>query len=256
MEIERIMKDMIYLIGIVICVIWISIYSVSIGVEELKWIFSAAAQSISALIAFLLAGYALFLGELDKESAREASRREINHSIRIKSFKQFKMILICSFLTVIINIASISILKIKDKIIAQIIFSLSFCLIIFSLFFIYIFIIQLINPNRTKIVARIMLKEDRLQHKSEEGDIKEFINLFKQLEIKLQNFREGWERLPPAVIAYKILKENLIENDLFAKIREIIKIRNLLFHSNLDNVTTYQINLLKDILHKLKSLNL
>lgn len=264
-----IVEKLIVIILTLITAYAIGFFTILIGHEELRWIFSATAQSISAMVAFLLAGYALFIGELNKQEERDPSCEEIIHRMKTGFFDKLRTIFWLAFLSIGFSLVSIIFAKEIRTWAGAYIHGVTFILILFTLLSICLFVTPLIDPYRINNIANQMFYERKRKIEGEKGEtddpkpskeegennISKFLTKFKYLENLLSEFNGIDGRVksfPSSVIAKKALEKGIFTKDFYAKLRGVIMFRNLLLHSDVNEVSPQEINLLDETIAEIK----
>lgn len=216
--------------------------------ENLYWLFSSAAQSISAFIALLLTGFTFVLTVISNMEQKDESLAEILHRIRVIYYRNIIILSIVTGLAIVSSLYSVYInpFNIKYKYVIQIGASILDFIAIFGGI---LFILFIINPNKYKNIANKLYQKEkeRIIPTGEDVDKIEFIQVFIELEKLVRDILEGKdlyidrkyqqrEFYSFRTILDIMLNNKLIDKQFYSTLLEINSLRNLVVHGRIDSV--------------------
>jgi hypothetical protein len=230
--------------------------------DFIYWTFSAAAQSISAFIAFLISGYAIVHNIMENTIEKDPTLMEIIAILQKKYHRQLGLLasvtgtaIILSLLVVFFNRQNSSI----SPFILLFVGLVDLATIAFGL----AFVISIIRPGTFQAVAIDELKKET-GNKPKKA-VWEFFDAFRELETQIRLlleenglYKEGRSRdsmkysfrqKVQALVTSQLIDPNFA-NQLF----EINKIRNLVFHGNVNEIDKDIVLRTIDALHKINSM--
>lgn len=156
--------------------------------QNYYWLFSSSAQSISAFIAFLIAGYAIVLSVLDSLEEKDETLADIHHQLKKIYYRKIVLLAIVTGLAILSSLVMVFIngedLPYKPTL--YIITALAnAAAIILGLQF----VLAMINPNRYKNAANEIIKEEKniFPDSGHRVDQRQFINEFINLEKSIRD---------------------------------------------------------------------
>lgn len=222
--------------------------------ENFYWLFSSAAQSIAAFVAFLLTGYALVLSVMDSLEGKDETLEEIHHKLKSDYYKKIKWLAGLTGVAVILSLWMVYLNGIQWSwkpclYLATIL--LNGVAIVFGIFF----VLSIINPDRYKSAAKELLKSERraVPESGEEVDkgvfMTDFTNLEKRLREKLDEKKIDLGR--PTAYTFRPMVEALYRRELISrgqadKMLRIGRLRNLVVHGRQERVDQGLLNAAKD----------
>jgi hypothetical protein len=236
--------------------------------EYVFWTFSAAAQSLSAFIALVLAGYALVHNIMESVKEKDDSLEEV-HALLLRSFhKNMTLLVWVSGLAIIMDLMIVYVNGLISTIPwwFQGIVGLINCASIIGG---AAFVVKIVDPIKYKKIARETLSHYETIKESNTDTVtaQDFMSTFIKLE-KL--IRDYFNRRPDYAQdntinkrykrAYSSLREmidelvqmEVINSELRKELFNIISYRNLVFHGQVDSVEKSQLMNLEIVLNDLK----
>lgn len=234
--------------------------------ESTYWIFSTAAQSIAALIAFLLTGYTYKINSLNQKLKDDDTLAEIA-PIQKKEYNDFFKLLLFSGVSAIISNIYMLYIPSEDvvkKMAFPHIFSgaISFFTIVLSFIFIWI----LLDEKREGKIAKGIAKEiypKKFPKKPKDRDEKgrkiefyDFMSKFVGFEERINRIikEEGLFGKTLTGKVYLLSKKGILKKETFMRIKELITYRNLLVHKGVSFVDYNFMNLIDTIMDEIKLL--
>jgi hypothetical protein len=216
------------------------------GKEHIYWTYSAAAQSVAAFIALLLAGFALVHSLMESARERDDTLDEIHAALRKKYHRRLAWLawitgsaIILSLATVFVNGWDFShkawLLGVSALVdLAAIVGGLAF-------------VVSIVDPARYERVARSELKARAVQPAvaGNEASVTVFFDEFRHLEglvrayLRRRDFSVPSGGTPGMSFSFRQMIEALLANEtiempFFKELVEINKYRNLVFHGRVD----------------------
>jgi ABC-type multidrug transport system fused ATPase/permease subunit len=234
--------------------------------DNIFWLFSAAAQSISAFVALLLTGFALVLTIMNNIEQKDETLSEILHVLKNKYYIYIKYLAVLTGLAIILSLLSV---YINNSLYAYrfIVFYITSIFDLVAIIGGILFIIYIINPNKYRNLANKLYKEEaeKIGAVGEEVDGINFIQLFIKLEkllrdiildqkrdILIEKQIPRLESIPFRGMLEILLSNEVINKDEYNKLLEISKLRNLVVHGKRDKVNPKFISLLSEMIDNLK----
>lgn len=212
--------------------------------ENIYWLFSAAAQSVAAFIALLLAGYALVHAQLESARSRDDTLEEVHLDLR-RNYHGRLTLLACvngagiglSLLVVYLNKWAF---PGKEALMA-----FTAMVDVAAMTGGLVFVVKIVDPRRYAQAAARALKErsPEFELTGVAVDPTEFVEQFKLLSRAMRDLmhRRGLQRDPgegpKRVMSFQAMLDmlstaDLIEPALQSTLADINKYRNLLYHGH------------------------
>ena len=221
--------------------------------ENYYWLFSSAAQSISAFVAFLLTGYALVLSVMDNLEGKDETLAEIHHKLKGDYYQKMRLLAGLTGVTVILSLGMVYLNGIQwswKPFLYVLTLLLNITVIIFGIYF----VLSIINPNRYKSAAKELLKTEQ-QERPESGKevdkgvfINDFNNLEKRLREKLTEKRIDLGRANPPFpqMVEALSRGQMISREQAEKMFRIGRMRNFVVHGRQETVNQDLLNAARD----------
>lgn len=226
--------------------------------DNYYWLFSAAAQSIAALIAFLMAGVALAFSMMDRLADQDDTLYEVVESLRRRQHKDMAALSIATGVAILASLAAVYInpwrTEIRDNVM---IFAaiIDFAVILGAIYF----VISIVMPTRYSRAAQreyAVAKEEVTPTPGQEP-ANEFFRQFIELEQDIRAFLRARRLYVPSrgaprmSFSFRQMVDALYQNEkISAELRDMFlsvsKFRNLLFHGHIDQVDEGVIQALRD----------
>jgi hypothetical protein len=234
------------------------------ALENLYWPFSSAAQSISAFVALLLAGFALVHITMDAEQQKDQTLDDIHLQLKRQYYKQLRVIAILTAIAVLSSLAMVylnpyifpgkSLLMIATSLIDG-------AAIVTGIFFVII----IIDPDKYRKTAERIIQKDEQElgirgtNKVSDSD---FFRKFIDLESEIRDFFETHklqQRVRDFVTPFSfrdmvtsLYHNEIIDQELLDNLFQINKYRNLVFHGHIKKVDQEMIDKLDNVSGKIK----
>ncbi|WP_346863871.1 hypothetical protein [uncultured Draconibacterium sp.] len=226
--------------------------------ENIYWLFSASAQTISAFVAFLITGFALVLNMMDSLQQKDETLEDIHTKLKTGYYKKIRALAIITGLAIIFSLGMVYLngetCQYKPHL-----YILTAVLNLTAIFVGIIFIIAIINPDRYKKAAKEIIKEDKLEVSTETNSVDqatfmtEFINLEKSVREILQSKQLyiPFGDTPKMAYSFRQMINALNQNELINRMEldellRINKYRNLVFHGHQDKVDKGMLDKVKE----------
>jgi hypothetical protein len=229
--------------------------------DSMFYFFSASAQSIATFVAFLLMGYTLVLSIMDKFEEKDETLGEIHHSLKIGYYDKIRDLSILTGSAIIFNLLMIFSHKIEFPLKYQIITG-TILLDVASVVLGISFVTVIINPNKYKKIAEQIIesKTDGFRITGEKVNKADFFVKFVELEILVRNLLDSVSAKMTATqqkpfLGFRQMSEILLYNeligqDLYGKLLEVSRYRNLVFHGHLEEVDAGMVKMLEECLQQ------
>ncbi len=215
--------------------------------DNIYWLFSAAAQSISAFIAFLVTGYALVHSLMESALAKDDTLEEIHLALRKKFHARLTWLAWVTGAAILMSLVSVFTNRWEFP-------SKSFLMIATSIIdFIAIvgglaFVVSIVNPTRYAKTAVRELEQKRSELKLGEDLTSSvaFFDAFRHLERIIRNYLRRLDLYIPSKGAPRmsfsfrqmidaLFNHEKIDRQFYDELMEINKYRNLVFHGHVDD---------------------
>jgi predicted DNA-binding ribbon-helix-helix protein len=218
------------------------------SVDYIYWTFSAAAQSISAFVALLLAGYALVNTLMESAREQDDSLDEIHSALRIKFHKWLRALAAITGGAIVLSLAvayfnrpglpvhgaALAIVALID--VVAIVGGLAFA-------------VAIVDPRKYQKAAARELRQGAQEAVQVQRDVSasEFFDAFLHLEKMVRDYLRKYELYIPSrgaprmSFSFRQMIEALLQNEridraFFDELQDINKHRNLVFHGHVTSV--------------------
>ena len=225
--------------------------------DSLHWLFSTSAQSLAALIAFLIAGYAFTHNTLSQE--KDETLIEINNEIKGKYFLLLKWILLFALIGILGDLLSIALIKNKFYFnFFNIIYSLTFISNVLAIILTIIFILYIMDPKRISKTAKEIYKKTDFIKSDEKVDYSKFLmnvvnfeKLLKGILVNKKLIKKGISITIKNMLVI-LLRNELIDKNLADKLDLIRRYRNIAVHGGVEKVDKGMGDLVESTIKNLK----
>ena len=218
--------------------------------DYIYWTFSAAAQSISAFVAFLLTGYALVHALMETARERDDTLEEVYGELRSTYYRHLRELawltgaaVVLSLLVVYVNRPgspppTLALLLVAAIDLAAVIGGLAF-------------VVLIINPHKyQKAAERVLEKTPEPTGATTASEpAAQFFDAFLHLERLVRDYLKTRDLYVPSrgaprmSYSFRQMVEALLQNEIidrtfFNELLRINKYRNLVFHGHVDHVDT------------------
>lgn len=216
------------------------------GAENVYWMFSAAAQTVAAFVAFLLAGYALVQSMMETAAQADETLIEIHEALKQRYHRQLSALVVITAAS-IVSCLSVVFFNAYDSQWIVGLASAAAILTAGSVFGGVAFVISIVDPKKYQKAAQRLAEEVRPTVAIAAAAPKaEFFVKFVDLERdvrELWELRTGGERLgrKAGPASFREMVEALamaeaLPPDLYKRLLSISRHRNLVFHGEVEQI--------------------
>lgn len=226
--------------------------------DNYYWFFSAAAQSIAAFIAFLIAGIALAFSMMDRLADRDDTLYEVVDSLKRKQYAQLTALAILTGIAIVSSLWAVYLNPFQTflRIAVRFIATISDISIIGGSIF---FVASIVDPGKYGKEAKN--EYAAFQRTIKTPEVQESSGIFFKEFIKLeQDIREYLKKhdlyvpsqgVPRMSFSFRqmidaLYQNEVIDNGLRDLLLEVNKFRNLLFHGHIDQVDERIIKIIQE----------
>lgn len=231
-------------------------------IDNYYWVFSAAAQSISALITLLLAGIALAFPMMDKVTEQDPTLYDVVEALKSSSYGKMAWLAVIAGLAIISSLLA-TFMNPYPGLTRSFTMSVALITNISAIAGAIYFVTRIVHPQRYLKIARQTYKSVTKEIKSSGQGLSTstFFNEFIELEKDVRNQLRIWNLYLPSIgepqmsfsfrqMVSALYQNEKISKELRDKFLEINKYRNLLFHGHIDQIQENIIDKLRDIKQK------
>jgi uncharacterized protein YutE (UPF0331/DUF86 family) len=235
--------------------------------DSYYWLFSSSSQTVSALAAFLVTGFAIVLNMMDTTLQRDESLEEIHDRLKSDYYKKIRVLSITSGTAIILSLFMIYLNPYETIIFKSVMFYTTAVFNIVSIGMCIFFTIMIINPDRYKDAVQRILAEGKEEYKEtgEKVDKADFMTEFYELEKKVRKVVKEKqvalipENGPRSSVSFRQLVSTLFENEVISReelyeFLQINKFKNLVVHGHLSKVDQSMVERTRRLHHVLDNL--
>jgi len=216
--------------------------------DYIYWTFSSAAQSISAFIALLLAGYALVHNLMATALDRDETLDEIHTALRLSYHKRLIVLAWLTGAAVILSLVVVYFTRVDDPVSGWVLLFvgvIDFLAIVFGV----AFVVSIVDPKKYQKVAEKVLEDDQVVASgiSQTAPVVEFFGAFQGLERQIGRYLKdkdlyipsrGTTHMPHSFnqMINALLLNELIDSEFRNELFEINRYKNLVFHGQVRNI--------------------
>jgi hypothetical protein len=229
--------------------------------DNVYWTFSAAAQALAAVVAFLLAGYALVHSMMESRAASDETLLEINDKLSQDYHRRLSALIIVTIAAILADLVAVYINRCCVPAWLQL---LAASLTVLSFGGAVWFVISIVDPAKYKRAARQMAERPTGEVTGPRDAAEVFFREFVQIERLLQTLwesrtdarsrRRGWYVPSAREMVESLRKIEVLPGDMAEKLQKLVRTRNLVFHGQVEYVDSDQVQnarWVKDQLHRL-----
>lgn len=234
--------------------------------ENIYWLFSAAAQSISAFVAFLLTGYALVHNLMEAAREKDDTLEEIHLDLRKLYHARLTRLAWVTGFAIILSLVTVFVNKWE--------FSFKPFLMVFTSIVDFVavaggivFVISIVNPTKYERRAVRVLKEKKIELDLSDRRTSSvaFYEEFRRLERTIRDYLRKNDLYVPSrgaprmSFSFRQMIEALIQNEkinagFFEELMKINKYRNLVFHGHIDHADQAMVERTAEAILRIKQL--
>ena len=228
--------------------------------ESLYWLFSSSAQSISTLVAFLIAGLALVQAMMENAQQKDDTLVDIHSQLQTVHYRAFKLLALGTGLAVGFSLSMLVVNanSFPGKIwIAGAVALLNLVVLGGAIGF----VLLIVDPAKYQVTAKKIMEQDRKDQKLPEPSIadKDFFTEFVKLEASIRDTvkrkrlylpNQGSARM---AFSFRQMVDTLYQSELISpsfydELQQINRYRNLVFHGQVHETD-------KDMVDRIKAAN-
>jgi len=231
--------------------------------QNIYWVFSAAAQSVAAFIAFLLAAYGLVQGMMDVAAQSDETLLEINESLKERYYQQLSWLVSVTAAAIISSLTVVFFNSFNSGWVKGLAI-VSSLLVVAAIVGGVVFVVAIVDPKKYRKAARRLVEEVQPQPEQPSAPRNEFVLKFIELERLTRELwlRSGAERLSqrrgPATLRemFEALSLNeILRPGLLKRLLELNRYRNLVFHGEVMEVSPEIVSELDKTIDEIRDLS-
>ncbi len=233
------------------------------SVDFIYWTFSAAAQSISAFVAFLLTGYALVHSIMESARSADDTLEEVHSSLRISYHKWLKWLAFLTGLAIVLSLLLVYFNRpgLPVPLWARLLVSaIDIVAIAGGLWF----VVSIIDPKKYQRAAERAL-EEATTPSAPAAPSSDFFSTFLHLERLVRDYLRENELYVPSRGAPRmsfsfrqmidaLRQSERIDSEFYEELAEINKYRNLVFHGHVTQVDASMVDRTRKAAERIGSL--
>jgi ABC-type multidrug transport system fused ATPase/permease subunit len=231
------------------------------GNDYIYWTFSAAAQSISALVAFLLTGYALVHTFMQAAREKDDSLDEIHSALLLIYHKRLTNLAWLTGASVILSLFVVYLNRSGAAIFGLFVIIVGIIDLI-AIITALAFVVSIVDPSKYRKAAEKELESIQARQTAPAA---EFFDAFRNLERLVRDYLRDKELYVPSrgaprmSYSFRQMIDALIENEkidhrFFEELIEINKYRNLVFHGHVDDADLVMLEKTRKAAERVKQL--
>ncbi len=215
--------------------------------DNIYWLFSSSAQSISAFVAFLLTGYTFVHSVMENIQQRDDSLLEVHHELRKRYYRQVQVLSITTGAAIIASLAMVFFNG--TAMVWRTFFVISTSVLnIASIALGIRFVLTIINPDRYRAVASQLATASTQTTATNASPVpaRVFFEEFLPLESQVRNMLDQQSpaiapALHPRRLSFRasvqiLRQDHRISERFCEELLEISTYRNLVFHGDISEV--------------------
>ncbi len=228
--------------------------------ESIYWLFSSAAQSISALIAFLLAGVAIAYGMMDRSEEQDASLYDVVKVLRRTIHRKMSWLVVVTGIGILSSLLAIYLNPTPGRL-RGVTITIAALSDIFSIIGAIYLVILIVSPSRYVMAAKKAVeKEEAKLPKETSSPANAFFHQFIKLEQDIRESLLRWDlgssdiNNTRYISSFRQMVNTLYQNErislnLRIKLLKLNEQRNLLFHGHIDQVSPNYMRRMREALN-------
>lgn len=216
--------------------------------NALDWLFSTLPQAIAALVGLIVASASFILGKIDDRIEMDSTLAEIGNEVKSKIYNGLKNLLYWTLGVVFIDLLCLYLNPLSNnKVVSfsgdfDFYFAVTFIFVLLNTYAFYralAYVKKIMNPKFFDDEIKLLSEKFRDDVKEREGSnivkVGEFIEHFIEFERLLRHsdlFPDNSQSkmLTMSQMVWELYKREVIDRNTLNKIREIIKLRNVVMH--------------------------
>ena len=220
-------------------------YEFDLNNDQIYWFFSSSSQSIAALIALTLTGYAFVVNVMDNLEARDETLAEVHAGLKTSYYSQLKVLALVGGFAVMASLSMVFV-NCYSNWIRSVLLLPSIIGIVLTIVLGVRFIIKIVDPQKYSKKATSLLKEEEntIPKDGTEVSIGDFMDSFISLERLIREVCEEFASKPALTptcykrdgsrslveIVTSFFRSELLHKEELDILKEVIKTRNLVVH--------------------------
>lgn len=233
------------------------------SVDYIYWTFSAASQSISAFVAFLLTGYALVHNLMESARERDDTLEEVHTTLRKTYHTRLAQLAWLTGAAIVLSLIIVYLNRPGSPVNGWAVLGVALIDVAAVVAGLY-FVVTIVDPQKYQRAAKKAIAEEA-RTVSGMSPSNEFFDAFLHLERLVRDYLRSRDLYVPSRGAPKMsysfrqmleaLRVNeKIDRRLFDELLELNKYRNLVFHGHVDQVDAGMVKKTKDVSEQIERL--
>lgn len=224
--------------------------------ENLYWLFSSSAQTISTFVAFLITGFALVLNMMDNLQLKDETLDDIHFKLKNGYYTKVRVLTGITGLAIVLSLLMVYINGTEWEY-KLLLFIITIVVNLIAIVFGISFVISIINPNKYRNAARAIIEDENLSNESKGVDNTTFMVEFIRLESEIRNLLVSrnlyvpYGEVPRMAYSFRQMIYALHQNELISRtnlddLLKVNKYRNLVFHGHIDSIDESILQMVKN----------
>lgn len=230
------------------------------------WTFSAASQSISAFVAFLLTGYALVHTLMESARERDDSLEEVHNRLKISQHKRLTCLACLTGAAIVLSLVVVYLNRSNDAVsgwLQALVATIDLAAVVGGLWF----VVSIVDPRKYEKAAEKELKREleASTASAPQTSSAEFFAAFLHLERLVREYLQTHDLYVPSRGAPRmsysfrqmieaLLKNEKIDQETFSELMEINKYRNLVFHGHVNSASVSMVHRVREASKRMEEL--
>jgi hypothetical protein len=253
--------------SIISTIVGLSSLATKLNENQVLYLFSTTGQVIAAVYGLTLTGFIFFRNELSREEFEDETLAEAVDALKERYFVLLAFITLLVLLTIFLANLAIAREAAGPTFGNAAIINTGQAAFVTSLLAVAYFVFDVISPRRIEKASRRLQDEvDPSRSEQSKGSLEEFLTNYNRIEALLnaaglpyqQSVAVSIDRSRPRHISNTRLAEILFRSDridklLFARLRELITLRNSIIHGAEPIVSQEAVGMSRDVLQRLRN---
>lgn len=219
--------------------------------DYIYWAFSAASQSISAFVAFLLTGYALVHSMMESARERDDSLEEVHSSLKASHHKWLRGLAWLTGSAVVLSLVVVYLNRSNGAVsgwLQLLVAIIDLLAVIGGLWF----VVSIVDPSKYEKAAKKVLHEAPTPASGDLAPASDFFSAFLHLERLVRDYLREKDLYVPSrnsprmSFSFRQMIEALFQNEkidhrFYEELLEINKYRNLVFHGHVTEASAQMV---------------
>jgi hypothetical protein len=241
-------------------------YAIPLGETQIMYLFSTSAQVIAAIYGLTLTGFVFLRNELNREEFEDETLADAVETLKARYFALLVFITVLVGFTLLLANLAIAYEGADRANLYALIINGGQSAFLTSLCAISYFIFDVLSPQRIARASRtVQNKVDPAGAGPLRGNLEEFLRNYNEIEMLIEDAGQPYQdisggryekryprRLPTSRLAEILLRNERIGQQLFARLRELISLRNSIIHGADPVVSQAIVEVSRDVLRELR----